>query len=753
MVRSRQIVLKKSVFFSRAYLIILLLAVVVPAPSTWLRTCKAATINSISQNAATIGRYEKFEATFTLSQTYTNPFDPCIVDITASFHEPNGIVATIPAFYYRQYATTGSNPERYTTAGAASWKVRFAPSKLGTHSFDITIKDAGGTVVRTNAGSFLCQESSRKGFIRVDPNHPAFLKYDDGDTRLNIGQNIGWNAGEVYSWNNYITKMHTAGENWVRLWMCRYGSGGGGGVLLEWKNGTYSGYFAGAGKLSMQTAQRLDRFIEIAEQNGVAIQLTLQHHGQFSTTVNPDWNENPYNIAAGGFLNNPAEFFTDANARRLTKNKYRYIVARWGYSPAIFAWELFNEVQFTNGWDSNQASVVSWHDEMARYIHSIDPFKHPVTTSSHGSGFENIWNLPDINLVQVHYYGNDTIRYFEQTAQSLAGFNKPVIMAEFGAASSTGTDNPESNPNGLPEPYRTQMCEALMLHDGIWSGFHVKSSAHIWWWDSYIDPFDLYDEFTALSVYAENENLADYNLSKAGRAVSGAEAFYANPVLSDFWAVSAQTVFTLQEDYFHGMDKLSRWLHGSDKSAYKSNPTFNLNMPTNGSLKIHVESVSAWGRNSLRVLVNSVQVFSSSYANGSSNFIITVPLSAGEQSVQIINSGQDWFDISCYEFAPNNVALLDSVGLSSNQRAYIWIYDTGSQYGQTAHGVFHNELVSVKGLVDGRYVVDVYATRDEGGVIASGEADSVNGVLTYTLPDFSKDIAVKINPVRDNAEE
>ena len=286
-----------------------------------------------------------------------------------------------------------------------------------------------------------------------------------------------------------------------------------------------------------------------------------------------------------------------------------------------------------------------------------------------------------------------------------------------------------------------------MLHNGIWSSFHVKSSAHLWWWDSYIDPCNLYDEFTALSVYAENENLADYNLSRAGRAVSGAEAFYANPVLSDFWAVSTQTVFTLQDDYFPGMENLSRWLHGSSKSAYKSNPTFNLNMPTDGSLKIHVESVSAWGNNSLRVLVNSVQVFSSSYANGSSNFIITVPLSAGQQSVQIINTGQDWFNISSYEFAPNNVALLDSIGLSSNQRAYIWIYDTGSQYGQTAHGVFHNEPVSVKGLDDGRYVVDVYATRDEGGVIASGEADSVSGLLTYTLPDFSKDIAVKVKPL------
>ena len=719
-----------------AHLIVLLAVNVAPA--------KAATITSISQNAAIIGRYDKFEITFTLSQTYANPFDPCFVDITVRFNEPGGTAATVPAFFYRNYDTSGSNPERYINPGPELWKVRFAPSKLGIHSFDITITDAGGTVVVTNAGSFLCQESNRRGFIRVDLNDHSFLSYDNGDTRLNIGHDIGWNTGGIYGWNNYLTKMHTVGENWVRLWMCRYGSDG--GVLLEWKNNTYSGYFKGAGNLSMQTALRLDRYVEIAEQNDVAIQLALQHHGQFSTTTNPDWTDNPYNTAVGGFLNSPAEFFTNTEARRLTKNKYRYIVARWGYSPAIFAWELFNEVQFTNGWGSNQASVVNWHNEMAAYIRSIDHFKHPITSSSHGSGFENIWNLPDVNLIQVHYYGIDTIRYFEQTALGLAGFNKPVIMGEFG----TGTEG-----STQPEPYATQLKEGLELHNGIWSSFHVKSSAHLWWWDNYIDPCNLYGVFTPLSVYAANEDLADYNLVRAQRAASGLEAYFASPVLTDWSAVSTQKVFYLQGDYFPGMEHLSQWLQGSWQPALKSDPNFHLNMPTAGALKIHVLEVAASGTNRIRVRVNGAQVDLHTFTNGSTNFIYTVPyqLSAGQQAVQIENAGQDWFHISSYEFAPNNVSPLDSIGLSSNERAYIWIYDIGSQYGQIANGVFYNEPVIVKGLDDGHYAVEVYATRGAGGVINSGSADSVSGLLTYTLPDFSKDIAVKVKPCIVNLDD
>ena len=163
----------------------------------------------------------------------------------------------------------------------------------------------------------------------------------------------------------------------------------------------------------MPIAWRLDRIIESCEQNDIGIQLALQHHGQFSTEVNPNWSDNPYNIthsSEGGWLSDPNGFFTDANAIRFTKNKYRYIVARWGYSQAIFAWELFNEVQFVDAWRyrSDKSSVVNWHNTMASYIRSIDPFKHPVTTSSHGSvlkisGFFLISTDPEALLWKRYY--------------------------------------------------------------------------------------------------------------------------------------------------------------------------------------------------------------------------------------------------------------------------------------------------------------------------------------------------------------
>jgi len=121
-----------------------------------------------------------------------------------------------------------------------------------------------------------------------------------------------------------------------------------------------------------------------------------------------------------------------------------------------------------------------------------------------------------------------------------------------------------------------------------------------------------------------------------------------------------------------------------------------------------------------------------------------VPLAAGQQSVHIENTGQDWFNINDYEFT---TTLLGSIGLAGKQRGYYWIYDIDSQYGLTNNGTFHNEQVIAKGLNDGLYDVDVYATRGSGGIINSGMTNSTSGVLTYTLPDFTKDIAVKVTGV------
>jgi hypothetical protein len=709
---------------------------------------RATEISGIGQNSASIGRYEKFEVSFSLSRTYSDPFDPAVIDAAVVFTRPDLSTITVPAFYFVPYQVTGTNPEKYVNPGPAEWKARLAPDQVGHWTYSIRIIDIDGTATAASAGAFDCVESSRKGFIRVDKRNPLLLAYDNGQSRVNIGHNVCWMNGGLAGWQHYFSFMANAGENWSRLWMCSYGSNN--GLLLEGTKAISSSYFGGVGKLSMPIAQRLDGVVELAEQNGIAFQLVLQHHGQFSTTTNSDWAANPYNLANtadGGFLDSPEKFFTGAGAIRLAKNKYRYIVSRWGYSPAIFAWELFNEVQFTDGWSSSQSSVVNWHNTMSQYIRQVDPFGHMITTSSHQSGFEAIWKLAKIDLIQVHKYSGPTVSQFEDFAYQLSSYNKPVVFGEFGIGSLSGVEVPEGAPDSLAEPYRTQIYEALDLHNGMWAAFHLRSSAHLWWWDNYIDKLNIYNQFYPLAVYAGKDDLAVPSLRTAERVVSGGEAIRATPGLSDFWALSTQTEFTLVNGRFPGLEKLSQYLHGSSKSTYRSDPTFNLTMSEQGTFVIRVAQVAPWGSNRIVVYIDGKAGQEATYANGSVNFDISVPLSAGPHKVQVKNTGQDWFLIGSYQFVPAIIRPIDSIGMIGADRAWLWIFDTGSQLGATANPLFEDETITVRGLVDGRYVVESYATRPPGGRIDSVEASSAGGVLTAVLPDFSRDIAVKIIPV------
>jgi hypothetical protein len=693
-------------------------------------------ITSVRQNAATIGLYQKFELSFTLSESYDNPFDPDIVDITVSFNKPDANNIEVPAFFYEEYDEDSHG--NFVNGRDPCWKARFAPSQLGDYLINqITIIDHNGTNIIDPGITFTCIESDEKGMIRLDGRNRYYLRYDNNEPYIPIGHNVAWlNENGTRQWKDTFEKMHNVGENWTRIWMTHFYQG----TTLEWRSNKQ--YYDGVGKLSMPIAWRLDRIVESCEQNGISIQLALQHHGQFSTTTNPNWNDNPYNITHaatdGGFLQKPDDFFTDHEAIRLTKNKYRYIVARWGYSRAILAWELFNEVQYTDSWRNNPSSVVDWHDEMARYIKFVDPFNHLVTTSSDTSGFDEFWRQENMDLIQVHYYSSYVISFFDETFNRLSCYNKPVIMGEFG-------DFNQSNQNE----------GRLVLHNGIWSAFHVNSTANLWWWDTFIEQYNCYNEFKALSVYTAGEDPAAYNLSKAD--IVGKDlplCASAHPGLSDFWAVSTQTVFNIRADgTVPGVGNLSQWLHGSTKSDYRSDPAFNLEMSQDGSLKIHVQSTADWCENSLRVLVDSHEIFSSSYPAGFGNFVIEVPIPAGQHTVQIENTGRDWFNISNYEFKENNdgnEGYLRFLGLSGPDHAYIWIYDIGSQKGETPYGTFHDISLTLKGLRDDLYTIEAYETRVDGGIIDTYQADCQDNELTINLPDFSKDIAVKVRPYVDD---
>ena len=72
-------------------------------------------------------------------------------------------------------------------------------------------------------------------------------------------------------------------------------------VALEW---TGKGYYD-LGVYNLEKAGKLDKILDIAAENDIYIQLVINHHGQLSTKVNPQWKENPYNVENGGPCQKP----------------------------------------------------------------------------------------------------------------------------------------------------------------------------------------------------------------------------------------------------------------------------------------------------------------------------------------------------------------------------------------------------------------------------------------------------------------
>ena len=352
---------------------------------------------------------------------------------------------------------------------------------------------------------------SSAGYVRVDPRNSRRFITSNGRRYFPVGEDVAWDSGG-HNVTNILPKLGAAHGNWARVWMDAWD-----GKNLDWNNDGSSPGPLGA--LNLAVARKWDAIVAAADRAGVHFQMTLHHHGQYSTTVDSNWSTNPYNVADSassiGFLTSPAQFFTNATARAVTKLKLRYAIARWGYSPAILAWELFNEVQFTDAAGSGQWGIVqAWHDEMAQFLRSQDPYRHLITTSSVLN--EPIWDQTD--YYQHHDYPSDLITDIQDAPDITA--SQPV------APDYSGECGIDFTPHlGISPP--------------IWAGIMAGQSAAAmpWYWDT-IDANNDYFLIQAAADFVAASGLGDQDTAQPVIAPSdgrrpGATGLWARRRLGD----------------------------------------------------------------------------------------------------------------------------------------------------------------------------------------------------------------------------
>jgi hypothetical protein len=426
-------------------------------------------------------RYAPVEFTIEGVPAVSNPFAADEADLHMTLVGPDGITATIGGFWFQGYTPNGEPAQ-----AEAGWRARFTPSVPGKWHATASFQPSGFV---SNDVSFEVSESSAAGFVRVDADNPRYFAYDDGSRFLPIGVNMGWwDDDPIENYTRWLDHFTANGGNMIRVWMANWS------FALEWNDTGLGDY-----RLRLRQAWLLDELFRIANERGVKIILVLNHHGQFSRTVNAQWQENPYNVELGGPLDSPEQFASDPTAMAFFQQRLRYIVDRWAAQPNLLGWEWWNEYNFT---PIDDELMAEWLTTMDAFLASRDPYDHLVTISGPNGATSPIWQRPGIDFVSVHIYTTeDLLPVATELAEEYAPavVNKPLLLAEYGFA--TGTEGVDS---------LDQM--GIHLHNGLWAAVfagHAGTSMY-WWWDTYIEPLGLWSHFGALATFIGRLDLADF---------------------------------------------------------------------------------------------------------------------------------------------------------------------------------------------------------------------------------------------------
>ena len=365
-------------------------------------------VTSVTLDRSEVPNYESIEMTVTLEAKYTNPYDLREISLDGVFTGPDGSVMNVPGFW----------------DGEKDWKMRFTPSQVGTWKYKLLITDVRGTSLPSE-GELSVTASDLHGWIQpgntFDPAYSSrYLVHKDGTPFYGVGHcdalNILIDGFDIEDGVGLFDDMKKANENFVVWWPLYTNSP---------VNSSYDKY-------SFSNMKVIDAVVQDAQKEGIYLVFTVWDHPNLRDDTHA-WGDGKWQQNGFSKLGDINSFFISDDAWAWQANLYRYIIARWGYSPAIGMWQTVSEINGTNAYDQTD----SWHKKVNDYFVANDPYRHPTTAS--GSG-EVDWPAGHaaMDMPQLHLYNwnNDAVGAAKTmaswTSQMWAGNEKPNWVGEFG---------------------------------------------------------------------------------------------------------------------------------------------------------------------------------------------------------------------------------------------------------------------------------------------------------------------------------
>ena len=673
-------------------------------------SAQAPVITAVSPSAASVEQYGKIELKLDLTATYTNPYDYDNIHIAAIFTGPDNRSIPVEGFFMQDFQLTSIQTGTISPTNTGVFKIRFSPNQPGTWRYTISCTTAAGTGTFPEQ-TFQCttpSNAANKGFVRTSESH--YLQFDNAQQYIPIGENMAWQVSNPYiDYKKWLDKLNENQGNFFRIWQAHWGLG------IEWQNNNNG--FQGLRRYKQSNAFYLDWLFDYCAEKAVYVMFCIQHHGQVSSRVNPDWSESPYNAANGGPAQNTWDFFTNIAAKNHVKNRLRYILARWGYSRNVLSWELFNEVNWTDQFEQHKADVANWHAEMAAFLKDNDPYEHLVTTSYADDQYDPaVWHNPDIDFTQTHYYinaPNPERAHSKGIKNYLAAFQKPTLVGEFGLGDS-GSGLGALDPNGIH------------IHNSLWASLFSggMGTAMTWWWDNYIEPRNLYYHFAPIAEVANVIPLKDEQFVPVAATVQGVPANLTLSPSQQGWGALADTLFAIGENgtIIPAGANLSSMLYGSQwNTQYRRPPVFQVNYPANG--KFIVKTAAQTGNSpKIAIWLDGVKKIEQNAAVNQS-YSIDVPV--GTHTIKVDNTGTDWVGISSYFFT----------GLGSAVDAYTLISkDQSKVVGWVLNNSYNQEFVKSNGIPTAVTGAILTVENVKNGSYLVNWFDCLSGAVVHTAP-------------------
>lgn len=248
------------------------------------------------------------------------------------------------------------------------------------------------------------------GWIRCAPDAPYFVT-EAGSVWTPIGHNeaITWpNLAPLYrrrdaaAVEQHFAELASHGVTCLRL-------------MLDYSQVRHRHLEHRVGSFSPAMVQLWDDLIALGERH--AIRFLLTPFDTFFMALR--WKWHPYSQSSGGPCSTPETMFTCSETRSAITNRLLFATRRWGHSPAVFAWDLWNEIDsFYAGRDMAAThDFVTEVSERLRaeelrlhgraHLQTVSAF-HPHLVADPALG-EVIFRHPSLDFASIHLYEPGTI--------------------------------------------------------------------------------------------------------------------------------------------------------------------------------------------------------------------------------------------------------------------------------------------------------------------------------------------------------